>query len=141
MVNCNQWVKMNGSLRPHSNEQGLCKSIREAYSKGQTLQDEKIQLIAKACSLMDRYVRRLDIKIRDLQAEGAIPLDPSMPTLLRNSPGNLVASADSGRSTGTSTPLQPLSTNTLAGPSIAQVAALNRLAASGGIVPRVGSGS
>jgi inhibitor of growth protein 3 len=130
---------MNGSLRPHSNEQGLCKSIREAYTKGQTLQDEKIQLIAKACSLLDRYVRRLDIKIRDLQAEGSIPLDPSMPTLLRNSPGNLVPSADSGRSTGASTPLQPLSTNSLAGPSIAHVAALNRLAASGGMVPRVGS--
>jgi inhibitor of growth protein 3 len=132
---------MNGSLRPHSNEQGLCKSIREAYLKGQTLQDEKIQLIAKACSLLDRYVRRLDIKIRDLQDEGAIPSDPSMPTLLRHSPGNLVPSVDSGRSTGASTPLQPISTNALAGQNIAQVAALNRLAASSGMVPRPGAGS
>jgi inhibitor of growth protein 3 len=136
---------MNGSLRPHSNEQGLAKSIRESYERAQSLQDEKIQLVAKACSLLDRYVRRLDIKIRDLQAEGSLPLDPSMPTLLRQSPGNLVPHVDSsGRSTGASTPLQPLSTNALAGgggPSIAQVAALNRLAASGNIVPRAAVGN
>lgn len=106
--------------------------VREAFVRASTLQDEKIQLVNKACHLLDRYVKRLDVKIRDLQQDGSIPLDPQMPTLLRASPGNLVPSMDSGRSTGVSTPLQPISANSLSNSqSIAQVAALNRLAASG----------
>jgi inhibitor of growth protein 3 len=50
-----------------------------------------------------------------------------------------VPASESGRSTGTSTPLQPISTNAITNSNI-QMAALNRLAASGGMMPRVGAG-
>lgn len=56
-----------------------------------------------------------------------MPVDPSMPTLLRDSPGNLVAPASSVN-TGANTPLQPLSINTnggstnIANAAIAQIA-------------------
>ena len=71
-------------------------------------------------------MKRLDIKLRDLQTDGTIPLDPQMPSLLRASPGNLVP-ADSNTTTGANTPLQPLSINTSGTLNYAQ-AAINRLA-------------
>jgi inhibitor of growth protein 3 len=55
-----------------------------------------------------------------------MPLDPQMPTLLRDSPGNLVQ-AESTVTTGTTTPLQPLSINTGGSINFAQ-AAINRIA-------------
>jgi len=55
-----------------------------------------------------------------------MPLDPQMPTLLRESPGNLVQ-VESNVTTGTTTPLQPLSINTGGSLNFAQ-AAINRIA-------------
>jgi inhibitor of growth protein 3 len=76
---------------------------------------------------MDRHVKRLDIKLRDLQNDGSIPLDPAMPSLLRESPGNRVPPS-SRSNTGASTPLHPVSGNHGGGaPNLAQAAALARL--------------
>jgi inhibitor of growth protein 3 len=69
---------------------------------------------------LDRHVKRLDIKLRDLQNEGSIPTDPQMPSLLRDSPGNMVA-LSSSVTTGTNTPLQTVSGNH-AGPGGANLA-------------------
>jgi inhibitor of growth protein 3 len=69
---------------------------------------------------MDRHVKRLDIKLRDLQNEGSIPTDPQMPSLLRDSPGNMVPPSSS-TTTGTNTPLQSVSGNH-AGPGGANLA-------------------
>lgn len=79
-------------------------------------------------SQLDRYVKRLDVKLRDLQNEGAMPIDHSMPSLLRESPGNLVIPSSSVTS-GVNTPLQPLSLNTAGGPSNPANAALNQVRA------------
>jgi inhibitor of growth protein 3 len=76
---------------------------------------------------LDRYVKRLDIKIRDLQTEGSMPVDPQMPTLLRDSPGNLVPPASS-LNTGANTPLQPLPINTMGGSASMANAAIAQLA-------------
>lgn len=84
---------------------------------------------------MDRHVKRLDIKLRDLQNDGSIPSDPGMPSLLRESPGNLVPPS-SRSNTGASTPLHPVSGNHGGGaPNLAQAAALARLSNATSINP------
>lgn len=62
-------------------------------------------------------MKRLDIKLRDLQNDGSMPIDPNMPSLLRESVGNQVPPPSSNASTGVSTPLNPLSINTTTGGS------------------------
>jgi inhibitor of growth protein 3 len=71
-------------------------------------------------------VKRLDIKLRDLQNDGSIPSDPSMPSLLQESIGNRVA-ASSLSNTGASTPLHPVSGNGGGAPNLAQAAAIARI--------------
>ncbi|KAF2669256.1 hypothetical protein BT63DRAFT_387608 [Microthyrium microscopicum] len=126
-----KFVKNSGSLTKHPKEDIWNKEILDAYTKAQALQDEKIAFVQKACSLLDRYVKRLDVKIRDLQAEGSMPLDNRMPSLLRQSEGNLVAidSNTTASTVSTPNPLQPLAHNP--NPSTYPLAqsTLNRLAA------------
>lgn len=55
-----------------------------------------------------------------------MPIDPQMPSLLKASPGNLVA-ASSASATGTSTPLQPISINAANGTSVLANEAIRRL--------------
>lgn len=76
---------------------------------------------------MDRHVKRLDIKLRDLQNDGSIPTDPQMPSLLRDSPGNMVPPSSS-TNTGANTPLHPVSGNQGGGAAnLAQAAAIARI--------------
>ena len=76
-------------------------------------------------------MKRLDIKLRDLQNEGAMPIDLNMPSLLRESPGNLVPLPSSNGGTGANTPLNPLPINTTTGGSASIAnAAMARMATS-----------
>ncbi|KAH7034295.1 inhibitor of growth proteins N-terminal histone-binding-domain-containing protein [Macrophomina phaseolina] len=122
-----KFVKLNGSLVKNPKEEPYNKLILQNYDKAQTLQDEKVHLAEKAAQLLDRHVKRLDIKIRDLTNDGSIPHDPQLPSLLRESPGNLVAPASS-TATGANTPLNPLSVNAHAGSQQIANAAIARLA-------------
>lgn len=71
---------------------------------------------------MDRQVKRLDIKLRDLQNDGSIPTDFQMPSLLRDSPNNRVPPS-SLTNTGANTPLQTVSGNQgPGGPNLAHAA-------------------
>lgn len=65
---------------------------------------------------LDRQIKRLDRKIRDLQNEGSISIDPQLPSLLTNSSLHTRLPSLSATTTGASTPLHPLSTNPI-GPS------------------------
>lgn len=103
-------IKMNGSLVKHAKEDAMTKDILSAFDTIENLHKEKIAFVQKAFALLDRHVKRLDVKIRQLQNEGSMPLDHRMPSLLRASEGNLVA-ANSSLSSGTNTPLQPISAN------------------------------
>lgn len=76
---------------------------------------------------MDRHVKRLDIKLRDLQNDGSIPTDPQMASLLRDSPGNLVP-LSSLANTGANTPLQTVSGNHGPGSANLAHAAIARIA-------------
>lgn len=64
---------------------------------------------------LDRQIKRLDFKIRDLQNEGAIQPDPQLPSLLNNHTLSTRLPPLSTSTTGGPNPLHPLSGN--AGPS------------------------
>ncbi|CBX91241.1 similar to PHD finger domain protein [Plenodomus lingam JN3] len=122
-----KFIKLNGSLVQNPKEDPYSKVILSNYEKAQILQEEKIGLAEKAASLLDRHVKRLDIKLRDLQSDGSIPNDPQMPSLLKESPGNLVPPS-SITNTGANTPLLPVSGNHGGGaPNLAQAAAIARI--------------
>ncbi|KAF1935545.1 hypothetical protein EJ02DRAFT_388996 [Clathrospora elynae] len=122
-----KFIKLNGSIVENPKESGYSKTITSNYEKAQRLQEEKIRLVEKAAALLDRHVKRLDIKLRDLQNDGSIPADIQMPSLLKDSPGNLVPPA-SMSNTGANTPLLPVSGNQGGGaPNLAQAAAIVRL--------------
>ncbi|KAF2848549.1 hypothetical protein T440DRAFT_470151 [Plenodomus tracheiphilus IPT5] len=122
-----KFIKLNGSLVQNPKEDPYSKVVLTNYEKAQILQEEKIGLVEKAASLLDRHVKRLDIKLRDLQSDGSIPNDPQLPSLLRESSGNLVPPT-SMTNTGANTPLLPVSGNHGGGaPNLAQAAALARI--------------
>lgn len=83
---------------------------------------------------LDRYVKRLDIKIRDISSGPDGFDNEGMPTLLKESASNLVGAASSVN-TGANTPLQPLSINTSgngpAGLTSATIAQLSRAVGGG----------
>ncbi|CAA9960848.1 hypothetical protein PTT_13786 [Pyrenophora teres f. teres 0-1] len=122
-----KFIKLNGSLVENPKEVAYSKTILANYEKAQLLQEEKIGLVEKAAALLDRHVKRLDIKLRDLQNDGSIATDSQMPSLLRDSPGNLVPPA-SATNTGANTPLLSMSGNQGGGaPNLAQAAAIARI--------------
>ena len=97
-------IKANGAKVKHPKEDQMSKAVKENFEKAQQLQDDKCALSVKANSLLERHIKRLDLKIRELQNEGGLIHDPSLPTLLHYSVGNLVDIPSSGN-TGTNTPL------------------------------------
>lgn len=127
-----KFVKVNGSHIPNPKEEAYGRTILANYDRAQIVQEEKVGLSEKAgvivsyASLptstmlkanlykLDRHIKRLDLKIRDLQNEGTISADPPLPSLLHPSSANRVPPI-SASTTGASTPLNPLSGN--AGPS------------------------
>ncbi|KAI4249706.1 MAG: hypothetical protein L6R40_000495 [Gallowayella cf. fulva] len=113
-----KFLKTNGARQTNPKDEPYSKVILSNYDKAQLYQDEKIGLSERAALLLDRQIKRLDMKIRDLQNEGAIAIDPQLPSLLNNNNNTLNARLPplSISTAGTSTPLHPLSGNT-AGPS------------------------
>ncbi|KAL2864932.1 putative PHD finger domain protein [Aspergillus lucknowensis] len=79
-----KFIKLNGSLTPNPKEEQYSKLVLQNIDRSQQLQDEKIQLSEKACVLLDRQIKRLDVKIRDLQNEGVLSNDPAIPSLFNN---------------------------------------------------------
>ena len=79
-----KFVKLNGSLTVNPKEEQYGKTILQNLDKCQLLQDDKIQLSEKACVLLDRQIKKLDIKIRDLVNDGVLSNDPPMPSLFNN---------------------------------------------------------
>ncbi|KAI4233261.1 MAG: hypothetical protein LQ352_008269, partial [Teloschistes flavicans] len=112
-----KFVKLNGVSQVNPKEEQYSKTILANYDKAHTFQEEKIGLADRAAILLDRQIKRLDLKIRDLQNEGAIAIDPQLPSLLNNnSTLNSRLPPLLTSTTGASTDLQPHSSNT-AGPS------------------------
>lgn len=94
---------------PHPKDEAYCKAVLSSFDRAQATQNEKIALSDKAAMLLDRQIKRLDFKIRDLQNEGAIQPDPQLPSLLTNtSLSTRLLPPSAATSTGASTPLNPL---------------------------------
>ncbi|PWY77090.1 PHD finger domain protein [Aspergillus heteromorphus CBS 117.55] len=79
-----KFIRLNGSLTPNPKEEQYGKVILQNLDKSQQLQDEKIQLSEKACVLLDRHIRKLDIAIHKLQENGMLSNDPPFPSLFNN---------------------------------------------------------
>ncbi|KAE8145843.1 inhibitor of growth proteins N-terminal histone-binding-domain-containing protein [Aspergillus avenaceus] len=110
-----KFIKMNGSLTPNPKEEQYSKVILQNLDKSQQLQDEKIQLSEKAGVLLDRQIKKLDIKIRDLQNDGVLSDDPSMPSLFKKSDQYRdlpkIVFPESTEATSYNSPLNPTSGN------------------------------
>lgn len=112
-----KFIRLNGSLAPNSKEEQYNKTILQNFDICQQLQDEKIQLSEKACILLDRQIKKLDIKIRDLQNDGVLPKEPPIPSLFnskdqyRDPPKVFFPDSNPSDSTSYSSPLNPTSGN------------------------------
>lgn len=112
-----KFIKTNGSLAPNPKEEQYGKTILENFERCEALQDEKIQLSEKACMLLDRQIKRLDLRIRDLQHEGLLSNDPPFPSLFNNKnsyrdpPKVFFPDSPSADTTAYATPLQQTSGN------------------------------
>lgn len=105
------FVRSNGGHVKNPKEDGLARAIISAYDKIEILQAEKLALSEKAMIVLDRQIKRFDLKMRKLESNGEIQPDPNRPSLIQ--PGASI----SGTPTGTSTPLAgvaggPLTINT-----------------------------
>ena len=74
-------IKLNSSLVPHPKEQEYRKMIEDHYVAMQKIQDQKIALSDKACLLLDRQIKKLDVKIRELQNDGQLLDGPPIPSI------------------------------------------------------------
>ncbi|KAJ5895594.1 Zinc finger PHD-type [Penicillium taxi] len=79
-----KFIKLNGSLVPNPKEEQYSKTVLQNMDRAYELQNEKIQLSEKACVLLDRQIKRLDMRIRDLVNEGQLSNDPPLPSLFDN---------------------------------------------------------
>lgn len=79
-----KFIKLNGSLTPNPKEAAYGTTVLQHLDKCQALQDDKIQLSDKACILLDRQIKKLDVKIRDLVNDGVLSNDPPIPSLFNN---------------------------------------------------------
>lgn len=86
-------LKLSGSLNPHPKEKEYCESILANYDLCQDIQNQKITLSDKACVLLDRQVKILDTKIRELQNDGQLLDGPPIPSIFNRK----VAHPDSSR--------------------------------------------
>ena len=112
-----KYIKANGAGQVNPKDDYHSKAVLADYDKAQIYQEEKISLGDRAALLLDRQIKRLDLKIRDLQNEGAIAIDPQLPSLINNTSSTLNSRLPplTTSTSGASTPLHPLSGN--AGPS------------------------
>ena len=79
--NLQKHIKLNGSLMSHPKEKEYAETILRNYDSCQELQDQKIALSDKACILLDRQIKKLDVKIRELQTDGQLTDAPPIPSL------------------------------------------------------------
>lgn len=125
-----KFIKLNGSLAPNPKEEQYSKSVLQNIDRSQQLQEEKIQLSEKACVLLDRQIKRLDVRIRDLVNEGLLTNDPPLPSLFdnknnyRDPPRVFFPDSNPSEPSSYTTPLNPTSGNT--NPILAAAQRLNQ---------------
>ncbi|EEH48293.1 uncharacterized protein PADG_04377 [Paracoccidioides brasiliensis Pb18] len=111
-----KFIKQHGSHVPNPKEDSYSRTILQNLDRSQVLQDDKIQLSEKACMLLDRQIKKLDIKIRELQNDGVLSKDPPIPSLFRNKdqfrePQKPILPEQAPAETSYASPLNPTSGN------------------------------
>ena len=79
--NIQKHLKAEGVLAPHPKENEYADLVKKNYDLCMGLQDQKIMLSDKACTLLERHVKKLDIKIRELQNDGQLQDGPPLPSV------------------------------------------------------------
>ena len=79
--NIQKHLKLNGILAPHPKESEYADLVKKNYDLSTSVQDQKIALSEKACMLLERQVKRLDVKIRELQNDGQLQDGPPLPSV------------------------------------------------------------
>ncbi|KAL1953939.1 hypothetical protein VTO42DRAFT_2017 [Malbranchea cinnamomea] len=134
-----KFIRLNGSLVLNPKEELYSKTILQNMDRCQVLQDEKVVLSEKACALLDRHIKKLDMKIRDLQNDGILSNDPPIPSLFNNKEQyrEHPKSMFSETQTGEATPLNPSSGNGALQLNLAQRlnAAMGRSASASAFAP------
>ena len=74
-------LKLNGSLSAHPKEKEYSDTIFKNFDLCLEKQSQKIALSDKACVLLDRQVKLLDMKIRELQNDGQLLDGPPIPSI------------------------------------------------------------
>ncbi|CCU79010.1 putative PHD finger domain protein/putative inhibitor of growth protein 3 [Blumeria hordei DH14] len=77
------WVRKNGGHVANPKEAAMNRIVIENYEKAQILQAEKISLARKCQIVVEKHTRYLDNQIKALQDRGEFPVDPELPSLLR----------------------------------------------------------
>lgn len=81
-------VKNHGSMQPHPKEQEYAEFAKKHYDICIDLQKKKILHSDKACSMLDRQLKRLDERIRQLQKHGQMDDEPPLPSVFNRKPDN-----------------------------------------------------
>ncbi|KAL2403943.1 hypothetical protein ABEF95_007788 [Exophiala dermatitidis] len=79
--NLQKHIKMNGVLTPHPKENEYTDLIKKNYDLCLDLQNQKVSLSERACMLLERQVKRLDLKIKELQTDGQLLDGPPLPSV------------------------------------------------------------
>ncbi|GAM83467.1 hypothetical protein ANO11243_014550 [Dothideomycetidae sp. 11243] len=70
-------VKTAGSHVKHPKEESFTKVVHDNFERMEGLQKEKLALSQKAMIVLERQIKRFDVKLRDLHATDQFPRDPS----------------------------------------------------------------
>lgn len=79
--NIQKHLKVNGVLAPHPKENEYAELVKKNYDLCAQLQDQKVALSERACNILERHLKRIDIKIRELQNDGQLVDGPPLPSV------------------------------------------------------------
>ncbi|OAG36569.1 hypothetical protein AYO21_09226 [Fonsecaea monophora] len=80
-TNIQKHLRLNGVLAPHPKENEYVDLVKKNYEMCHGLQGQKVALSEKACTLLERQVKKLDMKIRELQSDGQLVDGPPLPSV------------------------------------------------------------
>ncbi len=107
--NIQKHLKLNGVLQAHPKEAEYADQVKKNFELSSDLQKQKVLLSEKACSLLDRQIKKLDMKIRELQSDGQLVDGPPLPSIFNRKPEQPKSFID----IPTNLPLQPAAVSAL----------------------------